>query len=156
MDRLIWQVSLVFIILNSAVYGQSPGKKVWVEYDTVTTKSGAILKTKVCMTPEKFAYYYVVEKNLNAIHDSIPSLVKGIEAERSQREKEVSNLEKTIVLKDKQKDVLQQSIDDCTGANTKLNLKNIKLQDTNDQLKKDRYLFGAGGILLGILISIAL
>ena len=155
MDRLRWWLVLGIMILNiMATQGQT--KKVWVEYDTISTKSGVKLTTKVCMTPEKFAYYYTVDKNLGVIRDSIPTLVQGIERERKKREEEVKNLEETIQLTNRQKDLMKQNLDDCIGTNVQLELENTNLREKVSDHKTNLGLFGTAGVILGILISIAL
>jgi hypothetical protein len=107
----------------------------------------------VKMSPDKFAYYYQVEKNLKAIEDSIPNLAKNIEAERAKSDSIQANLEMSVDIANRQKELLLVGLDDCVQTATQLEINNMYLQKALVRQRKITWIKGGAGLVLGILIK---
>ena len=140
MDRTIQRyITTVLLLITSLSYGQK-------DIAVVTDSTGSKL---VQMTPEKFAYYYQVEKNLRAIEDSLPSLAKSIEDERAATAEAEANLEQQVSLAERMAEIEAQSKEDCIDVATTLEVDNIYLQDKVYKNKRNRkWWFLGGGIAI--------
>jgi len=155
MDRKVqrfFTLLLVFFI-SKLGYSQCPKDVIQIISDTVETNKDVFICKKVKMSPDKFAYYYQLEKNLKAIEDSIPSLAKNIEKERAKSDSVKANLEMTVEISNRQKELLRFSLDDCVETATELEIHNLYLQESLEQEKKKGWIKGGMGVVLGIIIK---
>jgi len=155
MDRKVqrfFTLLLVFFI-SKLGYSQCPKDVIQIISDTVETNKDVFICKKVKMSPDKFAYYYQIEKNLKAIEDSIPSLAKNIEKERAKSDSVKANLEMTVEISNRQKELLRFSLDDCVETATELEIHNLYLQESLEQEKKKGWIKGGMGVVLGIIIK---
>lgn len=107
---------------------------------------------RVVLSPEQFAYFYKAHQNLKTIEDSIPHLASGIEKERAKSDSLEANLEETVAVTNKQKELLNQSLEDCVDTAVELEVENYRLLVEADRQRKQKKWFAGGGFALGLLL----
>ena len=155
MDRIAQRLLIVALtIISGYAYGQCPDNYIRVDSDTIhhSRRTPYVCK-KVVMSPDKFAYYYQTEKNLRAIEDSIPSLARNIENERSKSDSIKVNLEKSVEIANKQKALLRNSLNNCVETATELEVHNLYLHQALVRQRKITWIKGGAGVVLGIIIK---
>jgi uncharacterized protein with HEPN domain len=160
MDRDLQRLAIVSLIFVASMlaaicisFSQCGENIIRVTSDTVYKHNDVAICKMVEMSPDKFAYYYQVEKNLKAIEDSIPSLAKNIEAERAKSDSIQANLEMSVDIANKQKELLRVGLDDCVQTATQLEINNMYLQKALVRQRKITWIKGGAGLVLGILIK---
>ena len=137
-----------------AALGQTCGENVIrITADTSYKHNEVTICKMVEMSPDKFAYYYQVEKNLKAIEDSIPNLAKNIERERAKSDSIQANLELSVEIAKKQKELLLVGLDECVQTATQLEIANMHLNKALVRQRKITWIKGGAGLVLGILIK---
>jgi hypothetical protein len=131
MDRAIQRyiIAALVLLFSTAAFAQG---------DIVVTKDSTGKKV-VQMTLEKFAYYYQVDQNLNAIEDSMPSLAKSIELERERATAAEVNLTQQVELAKKMAEIEAQSKEDCISTATTLEIDNLYLAGALEKEKKKKW-----------------
>lgn len=154
MDRILQRLAIVLCFTTSLVFGQC--KEIRVGTDTVQTRTGVSVCKVVIMSPDKFAYYYLAEKNLSAIEDSIPRLATSIERERSISDSVERNLQQQVDLVSNQSTVLLHSYASSEEELLQTRLAMIKLtKKLNRQKVITKAVLGGGfvgGTIFGIFI----
>lgn len=156
MDRATQRyiIGLILFLITSLLQAQNCNETfVRVTNDTLHTNREVHICKIVEMSPDKFAYYYQIEKNLQAIEDSIPVLAKNIEKERATSDSIKVSLERTVELTNLQKDLLKIGLQDCIETATELEIKNLYLNKALVRQRKITWVKGGAGLVLGILIK---
>jgi len=132
----------VLLSLFDVTWAQCPKDRIEVIEDSCTL---------VVMSPEKFAYYYQIDKQMALVRDSLPKLVKNIERERKGSDKVIENLESTISELDKEKILIETH---CENEITKLKVDNFKLEKKVRLEKKKKWLYLSVATIVYLLTAI--
>lgn len=156
MDRATQRyiIGLILFLITSLLQAQNCNETfVRVTNDTLHTNREVHICKIVEMSADKFAYYYQIEKNLQAIEDSIPALAKNIEKERATSDSIKVSLERTVELTNLQKDLLKIGLQDCIETATELEVHNIYLKQALVRQRKITWIKGGAGFVLGAIIK---
>lgn len=110
----------------------------------------------VQMGMEDWGYYYTADKNLKAIHDSIPKLSKGIEKERAINDSIQAAKDDQIDTHKQNTELLLKNRSRCFESVGELEVQNLYLNKSIDDIKKNRKWWFLGGGLVTIGVKLLL
>ena len=99
-----------------------------------------------------WAYYYLAEKNLQAIEDSIPKLSHKIEKERARADEAQAKTEEQVQLAQQTILLHKAGKADCDDALVAIALKNMRLKKKVKTAWRTAKIVGGAGIILGYLL----
>lgn len=130
-------ILIPFLLLTTLCLGQS----VWLD------------SNNVCMTEDKYAYYYVVERNFLTVRDSFPSLIKDLEKERAKEAEIQLNLKAQIENANQQQTILKKSRQEWANKATALEINMMSLRADLIKERKRRWVYVGGGAFIGIILA---
>ena len=146
MDRTIQLTLLSLAFLPTLAFGQCKEKTIDIETDTLGCKH-------VILSPDMWAYYYLADKNLQAIEDSIPKLSHQIEKERERADKVQALSESQIATAQSIIQVSEEGRQDCDQALVNIAVKNMQLKKKLARKNKTIKMAAVGGLIGGLLLN---
>jgi len=115
------QLTAALIVLVNVLYAQCNTKRIEI------FREGSC--EYIAMSKEKFAYYYQTEKNLEAIKDTLPKLIKQLEEKKKATVLLYENTEEV-------KTVQSKALTNCYDNLTMVELENIRVTNKLNFYKK--------------------
>jgi len=146
MDKTIQRIIIFLGLFGSVAFGQCPKKVINVTVDTLGCK-------QIHMSDDMWGHYYLADKNLKIIEDSIPKLAHNIERKAQKNEEILAKTQEQVKLAQDMLLIHKEGREDCDNALVTIAVKNMRLQ--KKLKKKNTFIKAAGvsGFIIGILFS---